>query len=102
MLSSLDIPKLWSGPVPQPKIIKCRDTVQVNTWLKILKNKQNIVDWRMRNAQYTLVVGDDLAVGLRSGEVQLWSLSTLRMQAVRIIAFLFSATFLLAAKENIP
>ena len=56
----------------------------------------------MRNAQYTLVVGDDLAVGLRSGEVQLWSLSTLRMQAVRIIAFLFSATFLLAAKENIP
>ena len=102
MLSALDIPKLWSGPVPEPKIIKCRDTVQVDAKYKMFKNKQNIVDWRMRNEQYTLVVGDDLAVGLRSGEVQLWSLSTLRMQAVRIIAFLFSAILLLAAKENIP
>ncbi len=35
--------------------------------------------------QYTLVSGEDLVVGLRSGEVQLWSLPTLRLQAVSII-----------------
>jgi hypothetical protein len=34
------------------------------------------------DVQYTLVAGEDLALGLRSGEVQLWSLPTLRLQAV--------------------
>jgi hypothetical protein len=84
MLSSLDIPKLWSGPIPEPRVIKCRDTVQVNLKKTPLQTLSilNVPNLYAR-AKFSLLIGEDLAIGLRSGEVQLWSLATLRLLAVR-------------------
>jgi len=84
VFAAVDVP--ISKPQPSLSFSKSSMSLTLQVQLFLLQttsyNKITILN---NFLQYTLVSGEDLMVGLRSGEVQLWSLPTLRLQAVSII-----------------